>query len=248
MIPVRPNSVTMSNQDTSHAIRTRIDAFLSELSGFVRRAALESVEEVLGDGTAPTRRRGPGRPKGSGRRRPGRPRKAGRRARRAVARAGKRTRRSAADLEKIADRVLAHVRSNPGQRLEQIGKALEVETAVLKRPVANLLARKKLRTKGQRRGTMYFAGGGRGGARKSKTRRPAKRTRKAKTRGRRQVKRGRNAAKKSAARRTPPRMARRGPARRKRVQRKRSRKAPASKASAVADALALQAAMPTAPV
>jgi hypothetical protein len=168
----------MPTTTTDAAIRTRIDSFLAELSGLVRKAALDSVHEVL-SGTAPKRRRRPGRPRGSGRRGPGRPPKAARPGR--PARASKRIRRSAADLEQIAARVLAHVKSNAGHRLEQIGKALKTDTAILKRPIQTLLAARKLRTKGQKRGTMYFAGGGGGGARKAKARgrRPAKRARKA---------------------------------------------------------------------
>jgi hypothetical protein len=73
---------------------------------------------------------------------------------------------------------------NAGHRLEEIGAALKTDTAILKRPIANLLAAKQLRTEGRKRGTMYFAGVKRGGAgarnRKSKTRhdRKAKRARK----------------------------------------------------------------------
>jgi hypothetical protein len=197
-----PNVSTMPENTGGQAIRSRIDAFLAELSGFVRASAMEAVQEVLGQG-APGRR-GPGRPRGSGRRGPGRPRKSGRRrvGRPPLARAGKRVRRSAADLEKIAARVLAHVRSNAGHRLEQIGKALKTETAILKRPIANLLAAKKLRTKGQKRGTRYFAGG-RGGARKTrrkaKVRRPAKRARKAKARARRPGRQAQKVSKKGSA-------------------------------------------------
>ena len=150
------NAPTMPTQNTDHAIRTRIDSFLAELSGLVRKAALDSVEEVLSSGAAPRRRRGPGRPKGSGRRGPGRPRKAGRRARRAVARAGRRVRRSAADLAAIASRVMAQVRSKQGQRVEEIGRALRTDTGVLKKPIADLLKARKLKTKGQKRGTRYF--------------------------------------------------------------------------------------------
>jgi hypothetical protein len=48
------------------------------------------------------------------------------------------------------------VKSNAGRRLEQIGKALKTDTAILKRPIANLLAAKKLKTQGKKRGTKYF--------------------------------------------------------------------------------------------
>jgi hypothetical protein len=233
----------MPTTSTNAAIRTRIESFLAELSELVRLAALGSVHAVLSGEPAPGQRREPGRPRGSGRRR-----KTASRVRRAVAPTGKRIRRSAADLEKIAARVLAHVKANAGQRLEQIGKALKVDTAILKRPIQNLLAAKKLRTKGQKRGTMYFAGGGGGGARKAKAPRAGKRARKAKVRGRRSAKRARKAAKKRAGRRGAPRTARSRPTRKQKAQRKRLRKAPSPKTEAVADALALQAGMPAAMV
>jgi hypothetical protein len=69
---------------------------------------------------------------------------------------GKRIRRSPEDLAKIQAQVLSAVRSKQGQRLEEIGKALKTDTSVLKRPVAMLLAAKKLKTTGARRGTKYF--------------------------------------------------------------------------------------------
>jgi hypothetical protein len=139
----------MANKSTDVAIRSRLDSFLAELGSLVRLSVLEAVQEALG-GSAP-RRRGPGRPKGSGRRGPGRPPKAARR------RAGERVRRSAEDLAKMGARVLTQVRSKAGQRLEEIARALKTNTAVLKRPVADLLKAKKLRTTGAKRGTKYFA-------------------------------------------------------------------------------------------
>ncbi len=139
----------MPSSNLDQDIQDRIHSFLSELSGLVKKAALEAVHEALGDNGAP--RRGPGRPRGSGRRGP---RRAGRPARRAGG--GKRLRRSAAELSQISTRVLAQVRSKAGQRLEEIGRALKTDTAILKRPVAMLVASKKLKTTGQKRGTKYF--------------------------------------------------------------------------------------------
>jgi hypothetical protein len=46
--------------------------------------------------------------------------------------------------------------ANAGHRLEQIGKAIKTDTSVLKRPVALLLASKKLKTTGKKRGTKYL--------------------------------------------------------------------------------------------
>jgi len=235
----------MATPTLDQDIQNRIQSFLAELSGLVRRSAMEAVRGVLGEGPAP-KRRGPGRPRGSStaKRRPGRSRKA---AATGFARAGRRVRRSAADLEKIAARVLAHVKSNAGHRLEQIGKALQTDTGVLKRPIANLLAAGKLRTQGRKRGTMYFAGGSRGGA--TKARRKAKVQRRRKARRTLKAKVSRRTVRKKSARRAVARIVRPARVRPAKARRKPSRVARPSKARAVADALALQAAaMPGAPL
>jgi hypothetical protein len=137
----------MKNPHLDSEIASRIQSFLDELSGLVKRQALEAVHEALGGAAAPARR-GPGRPRKVSMR-PGRKP-------RMIAKRGKRVRRSLQDLEKIAAQVLAHVKANAGHRLEQIGKAIKADTAVLKRPVALLLASKKLKTTGKKRGTKYF--------------------------------------------------------------------------------------------
>jgi predicted ArsR family transcriptional regulator len=77
-----------------------------------------------------------------------------------AAKPGKRARRSAEDVEQVAGQVLAYVQGNPGQRLEEIGRGLKVDTTGLKRPIQDLLATGRLRTEGQKRGTKYFAGSG----------------------------------------------------------------------------------------
>jgi hypothetical protein len=136
----------MPNKSTDQSIRTRIDSFLSELSGLVRRSALAAVQEALGEGAR--RRRGPRRTRGPGKRGPDRPMKVGR-----PAGGGK---RSSEQVDAMAARVLAQVRSNQGQGLEEIGRAMKLPTKGLKLPIAKLLARKKLKTKGQKRGTRYF--------------------------------------------------------------------------------------------
>lgn len=161
------------------AIRSQIDQFLSSISLLVRQAAVEAVKDALG-GTGPSvatpARRGPGRP----RKAPAAP------AGTAPTKPGKRGRRSAADVEQVAGQVLAYVQANPGHRLEEIGRGLKVDTAGLKGPIKVLLGTGRLRTEGQKRGTKYFAGGGRAA--------PAKAGRK--KAGRKAGKRGRKAAKK----------------------------------------------------
>jgi hypothetical protein len=136
----------MATKHLDNEIQSRISSFLSELSLLVKRAALDSVHEALGDGASP--RRGPGGPRKATFSVRGRPRR--------IATRGIRGKRSSAQIEAVGSKVLSHVRSKPGQRLEEIGRALRTNTSVLKRPIANLLAANKLSTKGRKRGTKYF--------------------------------------------------------------------------------------------
>jgi hypothetical protein len=62
----------------------------------------------------------------------------------------------------------------PGQRLEQIAAELGTASHDLKLPVIKLLSSKTLTKKGEKRGTMYFAGGGGARATKAKTKRSKK--------------------------------------------------------------------------
>ena len=72
-------------------------------------------------------------------------------------RKGKRAKRSSADVDATAAALLTYVAANEGQSIEQIGKGMGVPTKELKLPVIKLMEAKKLNTKGQRRGTKYFA-------------------------------------------------------------------------------------------
>ena len=133
----------MANTNLDQEIRNRIQGFVDELSALVKQAALVSVQEAFG--SAP--RRGPGRPRAVAVAK-GRPAGAAR---------GARGKRTSDQLESLATRFLGYVKSNPGQRLEQIGQGLKIHTKELKLPVAKLFEDKKISTKGKRRGTKYFA-------------------------------------------------------------------------------------------
>ena len=139
----------MPNSTLDSEIYSRISAFLDELSALLKRQALEAVHEAFGGAAVPARR-GPGRPRKVAVR-------PGRRPRMIAKRGGKRVRRSLEDLAKLQANVLATVKAKQGQRLEEIGRAMKTDTAMLKRPVAMLVAAKKLKTKGQKRGTKYFS-------------------------------------------------------------------------------------------
>lgn len=65
--------------------------------------------------------------------------------------------RPAGDRERLSQRFLDHVKAYPGQRIEQINRALGTRTAELRGPVVKLIAAKVVKTKGDRRATTYFA-------------------------------------------------------------------------------------------
>jgi hypothetical protein len=156
----------MSNAENN--IKNRVDAFVNDLSDLIRQSALEAVAEALKKGgevsTAPVPRR-PGRPakvveapvaaKPAGK--PGRPAKSSSAASSAAAakrRAGEK--RSPVLLAQVTDQVGNHIKSNPGQGVEQIAKALSTTTKELTLPIRKLLGDKKITSKGQKRATRYF--------------------------------------------------------------------------------------------
>ena len=147
----------MSTTQLDRQIQDRIQAFLTELRGLVRQSALEAVQVSLGGGVAAPARRGRGRPRKTAAAAPiaaaapAGAAPAGKRGRK-----GKRAKRTSADVDATAAALLAYVAANEGQSIEQIGKGMGVATKELKLPVIKLMEAKKLKTKGQRRGTKYF--------------------------------------------------------------------------------------------
>ena len=129
----------MKNTSLDREIRSRIDSLLSDISQLVKSSALDAVHTALGVQGAAKTARSAAAPAATPRRR-GRPGK-----------------RSSEDVTKTGEMFLAFVKQNEGQRLEEIGKALGVPTKELTYPVARLMEAKKLKTKGQKRGTKYYA-------------------------------------------------------------------------------------------
>lgn len=162
--PRRGSMTPMSTTQLDRQIQDRIQAFLTELSGLVRQSALEAVQAALGGGVAAPVRRGPGRPRKNAAAGPiaaaapagAAGSKSGASAAGKPARRAKRAKRTSADVDATAAALLAYVAANEGQSIEQIGKGMGVATKELKLPVIKLMEAKKLKTKGQKRGTKYF--------------------------------------------------------------------------------------------
>lgn len=132
----------MPRTNTDAAIRARVDAFVEDLTGLIREAALEAVQEALvRDGSLPraaaTRVAGPKRRK-----------KAGRRSRRAVDTAT----------------VLEAIRAHQGERTEVIAKSMGTDSKALKPAIDELVADGRVSRRGKARGTTLHIGGGGSGS------------------------------------------------------------------------------------
>lgn len=64
--------------------------------------------------------------------------------------------RPAGDLARLEAALVGHIESNPGQRVEQINKALRTTTKDVRLPLVKLINAGTVKTKGARRGTQYF--------------------------------------------------------------------------------------------
>jgi len=144
----------MSNIENE--LQSRVDSFVHELSALIRRQALAAVEEVLkkGEGGGAVKKAGrPAKaeePKGKAKAAP----KAAKAAPSAKRKPGEK--RTPAALAQITEQVYNYIKSNPGQGVEQIAKALQTSTKELTLPIRKLLGEKKVGSKGQKRATRYF--------------------------------------------------------------------------------------------
>lgn len=65
--------------------------------------------------------------------------------------------RSPHEIEATVRELLAQIKDGPGRRIEELGAALGMKTKDLALPAKKLLGEKKIRTKGQKRATRYWA-------------------------------------------------------------------------------------------
>jgi hypothetical protein len=146
-------------RDIEHELQVRVHQFVDDLSALIRRQALQAVEEVLeneenGGAALPAPRLS------AGTARRGRPRKAAKAARAPrplgspKRKAGEK--RTPQQLSQITEQLYNYIKSNGGQGVEAIAKALATPTKELTLPIRKLIREKKISSKGQKRATRYF--------------------------------------------------------------------------------------------
>ena len=148
----------MSNVEQE--IKGQVDSFVSQLSGLVRKAALEAVADALRESSPAAISAAAPRKAGRAKAAPApaaEPKKAGRPARAAKPARKKGEKRSKEELAAMTQRVLDHIKSASGQGVEQIAKDLGTTTKELTLPIRKLLVEKKITSKGEKRATKYFA-------------------------------------------------------------------------------------------
>lgn len=129
------------NDALQTAIARKLAQFTADLVELYRVALHDAVAQVVGaQGGRPAPTRGAPR-----QRRAAAPSKASR----------GRVRRSADQIDALAARIEKHVASHPGASAIEIKQALGIAPNEWNRPIAKLIADKKLRTTGAKRATKY---------------------------------------------------------------------------------------------
>ncbi len=156
--------------DINNRINDLVSNFVTEITRLARAAAVDTLSRALTDGGGPVRTSagtGTGTATYTGARRGRKPKAAGAAiaapSSSSAARRSKGAKRPKSEIAEIQERVHSHIRSNPGQRIEQINKVLGTRTADLTLPLKKLIADGSITTKGARRATTYLPGDGGGG-------------------------------------------------------------------------------------
>ncbi len=140
-------------------LRSALDSLAANFASAVLEAIRgASLDELVGKSAGP-RRRGPGRPRGSTTKNvPTVARASVRATPKAKIKGGRLARRSPADIAKTLGQIVALVKTRKaGLRSEQIRKALKLDVREVPRVLKEGLAKKTLKSKGQKRATVYTA-------------------------------------------------------------------------------------------
>jgi hypothetical protein len=136
----------------SNSLRSTLDSLATSFASAVLDAIRgASLQELLAEsGNAP--RRGPGRlPKSASAPAAAKPARAGK--------GGRLARRSPEEIAKTLDRIHGLLKAKKGgMRSEEIRKALKLDVREVPRVLKEGLAKKKLKSRGQKRATTYTAG------------------------------------------------------------------------------------------
>jgi hypothetical protein len=140
-------------------LRSSLDALAQSFASAVLDAIKgASLQELLAE-SGGAARRGPGRPRGSSTKTAATAAHAAAPTPKAKIKGGRLARRSPADIARALDAIVILVRkAKKGLRSEEIRKALKLDVREVPRVLKEGLSRKKLKSKGQKRATTYFAG------------------------------------------------------------------------------------------
>jgi hypothetical protein len=138
----------------SNSLRSTLDSLATSFAGAVLDAIKgASIQELLAE-SAGAPRRGPGRPPG----RTAAP-SAAKPIARAARKSGRLARRSPEEITKTLDRIHGLLKGKKsGMRSEEIRKALKLDVREVPRVLKEGLAKKKLKSRGQKRATTYTVG------------------------------------------------------------------------------------------
>lgn len=128
-------SGNMLGMELSRQISELVARFVARVTDLARELAQDQLTAALADdrdlsrpARAPTSRRLPGPP----------------------------GRRAPEEIEAVRRRLLAHIEAHPGQRIEEIARALGTTTRALAAPLKKLLWADLVRAQGERRATRYL--------------------------------------------------------------------------------------------
>lgn len=133
---------------TTRDIEARVAAFVADLDGLVRQAALEAVQAALGGAKPAPAKKAAAPAKAAA--------KAAAPAKAAAKPAKKGAKRDPKELEKLVEAVKAHITQHPGEGVETIAKQLNVSSKEITLPITKLLASKAISKKGEKRATKYY--------------------------------------------------------------------------------------------